>query len=157
MSLLMLVALLSILIPLLFPLLAIGRNQNRLLRCSLPLLPIPALGLALLSTSGWQLELPYLLTGGLWLMDDIRRLFLVLTATLWTAAGFFAAGYLGREGLRGFCVFWGLTLAGNLGLVISGDISSFYSFFALMTFASYGLVIHERTPEALRAGRIYLI
>ncbi|WP_404364733.1 complex I subunit 5 family protein [Marinobacter sp.] len=157
MSPLMLAAMASVLLPLLFPLVGALPGGGRSMRYGLPLLPLPALALALFTEPGWQLELPYLLTGAVWTMDDLRRLFLLLTATLWTVAGVFAAGYLKPGHLRSFCVFWGLTLAGNLGLTISGDVASFYSFFALMTFAGYGLVIHERNREALRAGRIYLI
>jgi len=40
---------------------------------------------------------------------------------------------------------------------VAGDIASFYSFFAIMTFAAYGLVVHDGSPQARRAGRIYLV
>ncbi|MDR9424330.1 MAG: complex I subunit 5 family protein [Marinobacter sp.] len=125
-------------------------------RYSLPLLPLPALLLALLADPGWRLELPWLLTGGLWGMDELRQTFLLLTALLWLVAGVFAVGYLENRRLGRFWVFWALTLAGNLGLIVSFDVASFYSFFALMTFAGYGLVVHEGTDEANKAGRVYL-
>ncbi|SET41529.1 Formate hydrogenlyase subunit 3/Multisubunit Na+/H+ antiporter, MnhD subunit [Marinobacter segnicrescens] len=125
-------------------------------RFGLPLLPVPALLLALVSTSGWQWSLPWLLMDSQWLLDDLRRTFLTLTAVLWSTAGVFALGYLDNRNLKRFLVFWCLTLTGNLGLVIAGDAASFYSFFALMTFASYGLVVHEGTDEAFRAGRVYM-
>ena len=48
-------------------------------------------------------------------------------------------------------------MAGNLGLILAQDLASFYLFFALMSFASYGLVVHERSIEALRAGRVYIL
>ena len=48
-------------------------------------------------------------------------------------------------------------MSGNLGLILAQDLGSFYVFFALMSFASYGLVVHERSAAALRAGRVYLI
>jgi multicomponent Na+:H+ antiporter subunit D len=48
-------------------------------------------------------------------------------------------------------------MSGNLGLTISHDIISFYVFFALMSFASYGLVVHNGDRKALHAGRIYMI
>src|SRR5690606_10160568 len=35
--------------------------------------------------------------------------------------------------------------------------ASFYFFFALMTYSAYGLVVHQRSPEAWRAGRTYII
>lgn len=129
---------------------------GRWLRFGLPLLPLPALVLAL-TPGDWQWALPWLLLDSLWLLDDLRRVFLALTALLWCSAGLFAIGYLDGNHLKRFVVCWCLTLCGNLGLVVAGDAGSFYSFFALMTFASYGLVIHEGSPEALRAGRVYMV
>ncbi|KPQ03211.1 complex I subunit 5 family protein [Marinobacter sp. HL-58] len=148
--------LLAVCVPLLYPIMALAGGSDKVMRHALPLLPIPALIFVLVAQPGGQLELPWLLNGGLWGMDELRRLFLLLTAVLWTVAGVFAVGYLKVHHLRRFCVFWGLTLAGNLGLTVAVDIASFYSFFALMTFAGYGLVVHEGTEEANRAGRVYL-
>ncbi|MCR8913137.1 NADH-ubiquinone oxidoreductase [Marinobacter panjinensis] len=149
--------LVAVCLPLLYPAMALHAGWVRAMRYVLPVLPLPALLLALGSEPGWQLEMPWLLNGGLWAMDELRRLFLLLTAVLWLVAGIYAVGYLTSHHLRRFCVFWGLTLAGNLGLTVAVDIGSFYSFFALMTFAGYGLVVHEGTNEAIRAGRVYLV
>ncbi|MFU8763665.1 MAG: complex I subunit 5 family protein [Haliea sp.] len=147
----------SVLLPLLYPLLAARSDPGTALRAALPLLPLPALLLALLSSTAWTLELPWLLLGSIWVLDELRRSFLFLTALLWSAAGLYAVGYLGVKQLRRFCVFWGLTLAGNVGLVLAGDIASFYTFFALMTFAGYGLVVHDGSDRARFAGRVYLV
>lgn len=148
---------LGVLLPLLYPLLAARPGWRRALRTAMPLLPLPALLLALLSTVPWTLELPWLMLGSTWMLDELRRSFLLLTALLWSTAGLYAIGYLGAEHLRRFCVFWGLTLAGNLGLVLAGDIVSFYTFFTLMTFAGYGLVVHDGGGRARFAGRVYLV
>ncbi|QIB65031.1 complex I subunit 5 family protein [Kineobactrum salinum] len=145
----------SLLLPLLYPALAVPAGWHRALRIGLPLLPLPAL--LLCSGGHWQLELPWLLLGGQWALDELRCMFLLLTALLWGVAGLYAAAYMGSEQLRRFCVFWGLTLAGNLGLVLAADIASFYTFFSLMTVAAYGLVVHTGTERALRAGRVYLV
>lgn len=143
-----------------FPLLAcVPAAGNTGGRCSMGLLvlaPLPALALALLFRQG-ELALPGLLLGGAWMLDEIRRTFLLLTALLWLFAGVHAAGYMKSEDKRGFRVFWLLTLTGNLGLILAADIAGFYTFFALMTFSAYGLIVHARTDEARRAGRIYLI
>lgn len=130
---------------------------DRWQRFGLPLLPLPALILALASEPGWQWSMPWLLMESQWLMDELRQTFLTLTALLWSIAGLFALGYLENRNLRRFLVCWCLTLSGNFGLVIAGDAASFYTFFALMTFASYGLVVHDGTGEALRAGRVYMV
>lgn len=149
--------LLATLLPLLYSVLCGIPGWPVLRRWVLPLLPVPGLWLALFGGHGWSVELPWLLTGGVWLVDELRRSFLILTALLWLGAGLFAAGYIRNQDSRRFGVFWGLTLTGNLGLVVAGDIAGFYSFFALMTFAGYGLVVHSRSQDAVRAGRVYLV
>lgn len=142
-------------LPLLWLLLA--PIAGRWLRLGLPLLPLPALVLALGHGGDWQWPLPWLLVDSVWLMDDLRRVFLTLTAMLWCSAGLFAIGYLERAHERRFIIFWCLTLCGNIGLTLAGDAAGFYTFFALMTFASYGLVVHQGSAAALRAGRVYLV
>jgi formate hydrogenlyase subunit 3/multisubunit Na+/H+ antiporter MnhD subunit len=146
----------AVAIPLCVLLLVPGRATRPLLWPVLPLLPLPALGLALMGPGNWQLELPGLLLGASWQLDELRQPFLLLTALLWSFAGLFASGYITTR-RTSFALYWGLTLSGNLGLVLAGDLVSFYTFFALMTFAGYGLVVHERKPDAFRAGRLYLI
>ncbi|MFW5722846.1 MAG: proton-conducting transporter membrane subunit, partial [Desulfohalobiaceae bacterium] len=84
------------------------------------------------------------------------RLFLFATALLWSASGL-AFTIRPTSARSRFAFFFLLTMTGNFGLIVVQDAASFYSFFALMTYAAYGLVIHERTPEALKAGRVYLI
>jgi hydrogenase-4 component B len=133
------------------------RCPDRLLRALAAGAPLPALLLAVASSADEALSLPYLFFGALWSLDELRRVFLLLTAGLWAVAGMYAAGYMAAARLRRFHGFWCLTLTGNLGLILSVDIASFYSFFALMTFAAYGLVVHDGGVRAQDAGRIYLI
>ena len=83
--------------------------------------------------------------------------FLFFTASLWFLAGWYAVGYFKKNEEGAFPVFWLLTMAGNFGLVLAGDVPSFYSFFALMTLSAYGLVVSSRKPEAWRAGKIYIV
>lgn len=150
------VVLLSVVMPLASVLLGLRSDWQQAYRYCLPLLPLPALLLGLMAEPGGWLELPGVLMGGLWGADELRRVFLVLTSMLWAIGGVFVIGYIENHQLRRFCVFWALTLAGNLGLIVALDVAGFYSFFVLMTFAAYGLVVHEGTDEANRAGRIYL-
>jgi formate hydrogenlyase subunit 3/multisubunit Na+/H+ antiporter MnhD subunit len=122
----------------------------------LPLAALPALGVALLAPAG-TVELPWLLLGAHFGLDATTRIFLLLTAALWLAGGVHALGYLRADPRRArFWLFWLLTMAGNLGLVLAQDAASFAVFFALMSLAAYGLVVHTDTPAARRAGRIYL-
>ncbi|MBK6864999.1 MAG: NADH/ubiquinone/plastoquinone (complex I) [Ideonella sp.] len=123
-----------------------------------PLAPLPALLLALAAPAGLTLDLPWLLLGSRFALDETGRLFLGFTALVWLIAGLYARAYLASdERRRGFWAFFLVTQGGNLGLCLAADAASFYFLFALMTFAAYGLVIHTRSNDARRAGRIYLV
>jgi formate hydrogenlyase subunit 3/multisubunit Na+/H+ antiporter MnhD subunit len=143
------------LLALLWP---VGALRGRLMGLA-PWAALPALALALHpEADGTSLLVPALFTGLHLNVDGMGRSFLLLTALLWVVAGAFARSYhasdLERETFFGFFT---LTMAGNLGLVLAADLLSFYLFFAWMTFAAYGLVVHRRDEEALRAGRIYIV
>ncbi|HSB24135.1 MAG TPA: complex I subunit 5 family protein, partial [Burkholderiaceae bacterium] len=151
-------AVLAWLAPALLPLFAavLLVRPLRRLRVLLPLAALPALAVALLAPPG-AVDLPWLFLGARFGLDDCSRIFLLFTAALWLAGGLHAAGYLHGDPRRDtFWLFWLGAMAGNFGLVLALDAASFYVFFALMSFASYGLVVHARTPEAVEAGRVYL-
>lgn len=151
-------AVLTWLAPALLPLFAtllLARPLHRL-RPLLPLAALPALAVALFAPPG-AVDLPWLFLGARFGLDDGSRIFLLFTAVLWLAGGLHAVGYLHDDPRRDtFWLFWLGAMAGNLGLVLALDVASFYVFFALMSFASYGLVVHTRNPAALEAGRVYL-
>lgn len=130
------------------------------LRSAVPLLAPVAVAPAFV-VAAWEpapLRLPWLLLGSEMGLDSVGRSFLVLTALLWCAAALFCRGYLKGDARRDpFMTYFLLTMSGNLWLTVARDPVTFYSAFALMTFAAYGLVVHTRTPEAVRAGRIYLV
>lgn len=116
----------------------------------------PALAVALLLPAEVQLELPWLLLGSVFGLDDLARIFLGFTALLWSVAGVHVAAVTGPQAAR-FERFFLLALAGNLWLIVSQDMVGFYAGFALMSLAAYGLIVHEGTDNARSAGRIYLI
>ncbi len=118
---------------------------------------LPALAVAVLIPSGTYGEFSWLLLKMRLGVDDTGRVFLFFTAVLWLLAGAFARSYLQRDRNQGkFFVFYLLSMSGNFGLILAQDMVSFYVFFALMSFSSYGLVVHSGDAEALRAGRIYI-
>ena len=57
---------------------------------------------------------------------------------------------------RRFAVWWLITLVGNLGVFIAADLVGFFIFFTISSLAAYGLVVHDATPEARRAGAVYI-
>lgn len=117
---------------------------------------LPALWLGLVEANGLTAQWFILETH--FSLDTPRQIILLLTGVLWAVAGLFSGSYLKDDARRSaFFFYFGAAMAGNFGLLISAEVASFYTFFALMTFASYGLVIHSRTPFARRAARIYLV
>lgn len=122
-----------------------------------PLAALPALLAAAWAPDG-ALDLPWLLLGTRLRLDPPARTFLAAAGALWLAAGAHAVAYLAHDPRRrGFLAAWCLALAGNAGLILAGDVATFYLCFALMSFASYPLVVHAGTPAAVRAGRVYLV
>jgi formate hydrogenlyase subunit 3/multisubunit Na+/H+ antiporter MnhD subunit len=152
---------LQLLFPVLLPLLAAGLlacpSCRRIVVVSSPWLALPGLVLALGTSSNMSVELPWLMVGSRLQLDEIGRVFLLFTSALWLLSGQYALGYFAADPARHrFYVFFLLMMAGNLGVTVAGDMVTFYGFFALMSFASYGLVIHDRARESLLAGRIYM-
>lgn len=122
------------------------------------LAPLPALMTAFWVPVGSRIELPWLLLGASLGIDAPGRIVLGFTALLWLIAAIHAAWSLGNTTQAGrFQLFFMLALTGNLWLILGLDLASFYTGFALMGLASYGLVIHDGRHSSVRAGQVYLI
>lgn len=122
-----------------------------------PWAALPAWLLALVGPTGKSVELGWIMLGTRLGLDATGQVFLYFTALLWGVCGAFGRAYLADDPVRErFFLFHLLAMSGNFGLILALDAPGFYACFALMSFSSYGLVIHQRSPEALRAGRIYL-
>lgn len=124
-----------------------------------PLAPMPALALALMTApdSAPVLRGDWLILGTELGLDPVSRLFLAFTSVLWIAAGSAARHWMRddpRAAAFGICFLMAMT--GNLGLILARDAASVYAFFALMSFSSYGLVLHERSDKARSAARLYI-
>jgi formate hydrogenlyase subunit 3/multisubunit Na+/H+ antiporter MnhD subunit len=125
-------------------------------RAVLPLAALPALALTMLPDPAVLAE-PWLMLGGQFGTDPVGRVFLGFSSLIWAAAGWAAVGWMrGDDHATGFAACFLLAMAGNLGMFTARDVASLYALFALMSFASYGLVVHGRSPSAFAAGRVYI-
>lgn len=154
-SLTTLLILLAAALPLLnAALLAVPRWRETLTRWS-PLSAVPAVLVAVAGAPGATVAPFSVISLGL---DETGRVFLGFSSVLWLLADWFARGYLpGDRNTTRFYVFFLLSMVGNFALILARDIPTFYSGFALMGFASCGLVVHRGDEEAVRAGRVYLV
>jgi formate hydrogenlyase subunit 3/multisubunit Na+/H+ antiporter MnhD subunit len=90
--------------------------------------------------------------------DALALLFVTLSAVLWLVTTVYAIGYLEDSPNRTrFFSFFSLCVTATTGLAMAGDLFTFVLFYEALTWATYPLVVHRGTPEAVRAGRTYLI
>ncbi|MFY0665006.1 MAG: hypothetical protein JXQ97_10275 [Natronospirillum sp.] len=106
----------------------------------------------------FHFELPFLPFAPLILQGDALSLqFVSLSSVLWLATTVYAIGYLEGAKLRSrFFGYFSLCVSATVGLALAGNLVTFLLFYELLTLATFPLVVHRGTPEALRAGRIYL-
>jgi len=148
----------AVLLPLLCALAGSLPGLRRVLQPLLPWTALPALAAVLLLPDGASAGFPWVLLHAKLGLDATGRLFLLFTSLLWLLSGVFGTGYLTADPRRArFFFFYGLAMSGNLGVIVAQDVVSFYVFFALMSFSAYGLVVHTGEPDAVRAGRVYLV
>ncbi|HVJ91470.1 MAG TPA: complex I subunit 5 family protein [Labilithrix sp.] len=118
---------------------------------------VPALVLALLPDAS-SVETNTLVLGiHLYLPGPLTRGFLLGSSLLWLVAGQFARAYMATSERRpSFWFFFLMTMSGNFGVVLANSVVTFYFLYSVMTLAAYGLILHERTSDAHRAGRVYM-
>ncbi len=126
-------------------------------RALVPVAPLPAL-LAVLADPGIApLRIDWLLLGTELAVTETAKPFLIFTALLWSLAGCQLMRLLTHDPVQNrttFCFLVAMT--GNLGLLIAQDMAAFYTFFAMMSLASWGLVLHGGGVAQTYAGRIYI-
>jgi len=89
--------------------------------------------------------------------DALAMLFVTLSAVLWFFTTLYAIGYLeGAPHRSRFFGFFSLCVTATVGVAMAGNLFTFFIFYELLTLATYPLVVHRGTPEALRAGQRYL-
>ena len=84
-------------------------------------------------------------------LDPPGALLLACAALLWIVVS--AALWRDRQPDDRFGLCWLLTMIGNIGVFIAGDLVSFYLFYALVSIPAYGLFAFSDDSEQKRAGR----
>jgi formate hydrogenlyase subunit 3/multisubunit Na+/H+ antiporter MnhD subunit len=130
---------------------------RRYVRALVPLAPLPALLAAIANPGPMPLRLDWLLLGTDLAMTETAASFLMFTALLWGLAGWQLVRLLAGDPTQNRTILcFLLAMSGNLGLLIAQDIAAFYTFFAMMSLASWGLVLHGGGPAQIFAGRVYI-
>src|SRR4030043_700332 len=92
-------------------------------------------------------------------VDAFGLLFGVLASTLWIATSLYSIGYM--RGLNElaqpryfFC--FAIAISATMGIAFAGNLLTLFVFYEVLTIATYPLVAHKETPEAIKGGRKYL-
>ncbi len=144
-------------LPLLMLLACLWRPLRYVVLRWLALAPLPGLAAALLASGRPPLMLDADRLRLTLELGPAQALLLGAAALLWAMAGAYVPAYLRHKPNNGrFALFWLATLSGSLGVFVAGDLASFYIAFALVSLAAWGLVMHDGTRRARRAGAVYL-
>jgi formate hydrogenlyase subunit 3/multisubunit Na+/H+ antiporter MnhD subunit len=123
----------------------------------LALAPLPALAAALLASHDMPLSFGTARLQLAFALDTPRAILLGAAALLWIASGTYASRDLtGQPGRERFAVCWLMALTGCVGVFMAADMVSFYALLALLTLGAGGLIVHDQTPQAWRAGAVYV-
>ena len=115
---------------------------------------------ALLVFAGESVRIAGEFGGFLWSIDPdpLGAVFGLIASSLWIFAAIYSFGYMdGKKRQSTYYTFLLLALSITLGVAFSGNLLALYLFYELLTFVTYPLVIHERTPQAIKAGSKYIL
>jgi multicomponent Na+:H+ antiporter subunit D len=91
--------------------------------------------------------------------DAFGLLFALVASTLWLITSVFSVGYM-RAGeyshQTSYFAWFAVCLSATIGIAFAANLVTFFLFYEILTIATYPLVIHFRTGEAVAAGRKYL-
>jgi multicomponent Na+:H+ antiporter subunit D len=92
-------------------------------------------------------------------VDTAGIIFGLSASLLWIITSFYSIGYmrsLAEHKQTRYYAFFAICLASTIGIAFSANLLTFVLFYEILTVATYPLVIHKETPEAMSAGRKYL-
>lgn len=121
-----------------------------------PATVLPTAWLGLQAPDGDAVRIDWLLLSTGFTIDAVGRPLLVMAALLYGLALVMVARSDDERAsaLSGLLV---LCFVGNAGMFIADDVITLYLCFTVMSLIGYALVIHYRTQNARRSGRIYLV
>lgn len=107
---------------------------------------------------GIDVFIPDIMGIGLYLkLDVFRYIFVWITSFVWFLISIYSNQYLIRYKNRNrYYAFFMLTLGSTIGIFLSENLLNLFTFFEIMSFTSYILVIHDEDKYAHEAGKSYL-
>ena len=92
-------------------------------------------------------------------VEPLGMLFALVASGLWIVNSVYSIGYMRANEEKHqtrFYVCFAIALASTMGIAFAGNLLTLFLFYEALTLSTYPLVTHHGTPEAKRAGRVYL-
>jgi multicomponent Na+:H+ antiporter subunit D len=92
-------------------------------------------------------------------VDAFGEIFAITTSSLWILVSIYSIGYmraLKEHAQTRYYFAFCFAILGALGVALSANLVTLFLFYEIITVSTYPLVIHEQTPDALKAGHKYL-
>ncbi|MCB2011640.1 MAG: monovalent cation/H+ antiporter subunit D family protein, partial [Geminicoccaceae bacterium] len=89
----------------------------------------------------------------------LGAVFAGIASLLWIATSFYAIGYMRghhEENQTRFFACFAIAIASAMGVALAENMLTLFIAYEVLSVSTYPLVTHAGTPEAKRAGRIYL-
>jgi multicomponent Na+:H+ antiporter subunit D len=93
-------------------------------------------------------------------VDPLGLGFALSASLLWILTSIYSIGYmrtLNEEHQTGYFASFAICLSSTVGIAFSANLLTFLIFYEVLTIATYPLVIHKGSAEAVAAGRKYLV
>ncbi|MBU3189292.1 complex I subunit 5 family protein [Clostridium bowmanii] len=106
-----------------------------------------------------EISIPNVMGTGLHLkLDMFRYVFVCLTTMIWFLTTLYSTQYLiNHKNRNRYYLFFMLTLASTIGIFISENFLNLFTFFEIMSFTSYALIINDEDDYSHNAGNTYII
>ena len=92
-------------------------------------------------------------------LEPLGMLFALVAGFLWIVTSIYSIGYMRghhEKNQTRFYLCFALAIGVTMGVAFAGNLLTLFVFYEMLTLSTYPLVTHAGTPEAKRAGRVYL-
>ena len=93
-------------------------------------------------------------------IEPLGLLFALVASSLWIVNSVYSIGYMRANDeprQTQYYMCFAIALGSTIGLAFAKNLFTLFLFYEILTFSTYPLVTHKGTPEAVKAGRVYLM
>jgi multicomponent Na+:H+ antiporter subunit D len=92
-------------------------------------------------------------------IEPLGMIYALIASSLWILNSIYSIGYMrgnNEKHQTRFYVCFALSIASVMGIAFSANMFTLFVFYEALSLATFPLVTHKGSPEALRSGRVYL-